>query len=57
MLVIGLPVQLNGILKKLSWKTIVLLEFSEGRTDSCYSITRLVLKSLATHHEFTRTTF
>ena len=41
MLVIGLPVQLNGILKKLSWKTIVLLEFSEGRTDSCYSITAL----------------
>ena len=37
-LVIGLPVQLKGISKKLSWKTIVLLEFSEGRTDSCYSV-------------------
>ena len=37
-LVIGLPVQLNGILKKLSWKTMVLLEFSEGTKDSCYSV-------------------
>ena len=29
-LVIGLPVQLNGISKKLYWKTMVLLGFSEG---------------------------
>ena len=38
-LVIGLPVQLNRIPKKLSWKTMVLLEFSEGRNHSCYSVT------------------
>ena len=40
-LVIGLPVQINAIAKKLSWKTMVLLKFSEGRMDSCYSITSL----------------
>ena len=40
-LVIGLPVQLNAIAKKLSWKTMVSLEFSEGRTDLCYSVTTL----------------
>ena len=40
-LVIGLPVQLNGMSKKLSWKTMVLLGFSEGRTDSCYSVSTL----------------
>ena len=28
-LVLGLPVELNGISKKLSWKTMALLEFSE----------------------------
>ena len=28
-LVIGLPVQLKAIAKKLSWKTMVSLEFSE----------------------------
>ena len=41
MLVIGLPVQLKAIAKKLSCKTMVLLEFSEGRTDSCYSVNTL----------------
>ena len=40
-LVIGLPVQLNAIAKKLSWKTMVSLEFSEGRTDLCYSVPTL----------------
>ena len=40
-LVIGLSAQLNGISKKLSEKTIFLLEFSEGRTGSCYSIITL----------------
>ena len=40
-LVIGLLVQLNAIAKKLSWKTMVLLQFSEGRMDSCYSVTTL----------------
>ena len=40
-LVIGLPVQLNAIAKKLSWKTTVLPEFSEGRMDSCYCATTL----------------
>ena len=40
-LVIGLPVQLNRISKKLSWKTMVLLEFIEGRKDSCYSVPTL----------------
>ena len=46
-IVIGLSVQLNGISKKLSRKTMVLLEFSEGRTDSCYSI--ITLGNLWTH--------
>ena len=40
-LVIGLPVQLKEISKKPSWKTMVLLEFSEGRTNSCYSFVTL----------------
>ena len=40
-LVIWLSVQLKAIAKKLSWKTMVLREFSEGRTDSCYSVTTL----------------
>ena len=38
---IALPVKLNGISKTLSWRRIVLLDVSEGRKDSCYSITTL----------------
>ena len=39
---IEFPVQLNGISKKLSWKTFLAkLEFSEGRTDPCYSVPTL----------------
>ena len=40
-LVIRLSLQLKAITKKLSWKTMVLREFSEGRTDSSYSVTAL----------------
>ena len=47
-LVIRLSVRLNRISKKLSWKAMV-LQFSERRTDSCYSVTTCGLYHPWTH--------